>query len=264
MKNFILFVLIFQATFLYGKINIVTSIVPIKTFVKQIVQNKANISVMVKPGSSPHTYEPKPSQMININKANIYFAIGVEFENSWLNKFHNQNKNMHIVNLSDQIQKTKNPHIWVSPNKVKQIAKNILDTMIKYDPNNSKFYTQNYKHFLQQIDQTDNQIKEILKNTPKGSSFMVFHPAWEYFANQYNLKQLAIEIDGKSPKPKELIKIIKTAKKYHIKAIIASKEFSTKTADQIAKTLHIKVIQISPLASNWNDNLITLAKAIGK
>jgi zinc transport system substrate-binding protein len=91
---------------------------------------------------------------------------------------------------------------------------------------------------------------------------MVFHPAWQYFATEYNLIQLAIEIDGKNPNPKTIKFIINEAKKEDIKAIFTAPEFSIKTAKIIAKELNIKVIQISPLNQKWANNLIKFAKAI--
>ena len=91
---------------------------------------------------------------------------------------------------------------------------------------------------------------------------MVFHPSWGYFADEFGLTQLAIQTHGKNPKPKELIYILKKAKKENIQAIFASPEFSMKTAKQIARELNIKVLKVSPLNPNWSQNLIDLAKAI--
>jgi len=269
MIKLIFFMLISSITLLQANINIVVSVLPQKTFVKAIGKDKVNISVMVKPGSSPHTYEPKPSQMKNISKADIYFSIGVEFEKVWLNKFKNQNKDMIISDCSSSIKKEYikehnhlDPHIWTSPNNVKIIVKNILDKLIFLDPKNKDFYTKNYKEYIRKIDILNQNIENILSNLPKNSKFMVFHPAWGYFAKQFNLTQVAIEIDGKSPKPKDMIKIIQQAKKQNIKAIFTAPEFSQKASKQIAKQLNIKVIQVSPLNPKWEQNLLNLAKAI--
>ena len=87
----ILFITLFLNTFILANINAVVSILPEKTFVKAIGGDKVNISLMVLPGNSPHTYEPKPSQMKDVAKADLYFAIGVEFENVWLDKFKSLN-----------------------------------------------------------------------------------------------------------------------------------------------------------------------------
>ena len=102
------------ANYLFAKIDIAVSILPQKNFVEKIAGNKANVIAMVKPGSSPHTYEPKPSQIKEISNVQLYFPIEIEFENSWLDKFANQNKNMHIVSMTKGVQ-----HILMTKHKHK-------------------------------------------------------------------------------------------------------------------------------------------------
>ena len=183
MLKTIIITIIALNTILYAKVDIVVSILPQISFVKAIGGSLVNVSAMVQPGDSPHTYEPKPSQMKEISKADIYFAIGVEFENAWLQRFANQNKNMLIVNLDKGIKKEpmptfdgkneisgeKDPHIWMSPNNIKIIAKNIYQTLIKVDSKNKKIYTKNYNKFILHVSKIDKTIKNILKNTPKNS-----------------------------------------------------------------------------------------------
>ena len=94
-----------STTYIFSNINTVVSILPEQTFVKAIGGDKVNVSLMVQPGNSPHTYEPKPTQMIQINKADLYFAIDVEFEHVWLPKFQNLNPKMQIIDLADNITK---------------------------------------------------------------------------------------------------------------------------------------------------------------
>ena len=101
----ILFISLLLNTFILANINAVVSILPEKTFVKAIGGDKVSVSLMVLPGNSPHTYEPKPSQMKDVAKADLYFAIGVEFENVWLNKFKSLNSKMQIVDLTEGITK---------------------------------------------------------------------------------------------------------------------------------------------------------------
>ena len=282
--------LVLISSFIYAKVNAVVSILPQQTFLKEIGGDKVNITLMVKPGSSPHTYEPKPSQMRDISKADIYFTMGVEFENVWLDKFKAQNKNMQIVNLSVGIEKKniqkyshgedcahdeyeghhdhdnhkghKDPHVWVSPKNVKIIAKNIYNVLAKADKTNKNYYEKNYNTFLKKIEKTDKTISNILKDVPKGAKFMVFHPAWGYFARDYHLEQIAIEAGGKNPKPKQIKHLIEEAKEENVKAIFTSPEFSTKVAKQIASELNIKVKKVSPLNPKWSQNLINFAKAI--
>lgn len=268
--------LLILSPFAFSKTKIIVSVIPQKIFVEKIAKDKAEVTVMVKQGSSPHNYQPKPSQMKELTQASVYFSMGVEFENVWLEKFHNQNKKMLIKNLSDDINKTLtihehhnaenelDPHIWVDPLNVKIMAKNIYETLIKIDAKNKEYYKKNYEAYLKELDSLDANIKEILKDTPDNAIFMVFHPAWGYFAKRYNLTQLPIEVEGKAPKMKALIGIIKKAKETKVRAIFTQPEFSDKASQNIARNLKIEVIKASPLAENWAENLQNLAKAIAK
>ena len=278
MKKLAILLMLIVNTLLFSKTNIVVSIVPEKTFVDAIGGKFVHTTVIVPPGTEPHTYAPKPSEMREIQKADMYFSIGVEFEKAWLPRFLNQNKNMKIIDLTQGITKIlmpsfrnthtkeeeKDPHIWTSPENIKIMALHIMKSLSKYDTKNAQYYKKNYGNFIVKINNTDKKIKQILSKTNKNTKFMVFHPAWGYFAKEYNLIQFPIEIQGKSPKPRELIYIIKTAKKEHIKAIFTQPEFSDKTALQIAKELKVPVIKASPLSPDWSKNLINFAKAIAR
>jgi len=300
MKKIILASIIALSSVAYAKVNAVVSILPQKTFVEAIGGEKVNVSLMVKPGNSPHSYEPKPSQMKDIAKADIYFAIDVEFENVWLPKFRNQNKTMEIVDLSHGIKKQAigkhshdehdehkeekhdehhdeykeekhndhdeheglDPHIWTAPSNVKIIAKNIYNELVAYDNANASYYKANYEKFLLHIKKTDKAIKKMLLDVDTGSKFMVFHPAWGYFAKDYGLTQMAIESGGKNPKPKQVMYLIEEAKEEKVKAVFTAPEFSEATAKQIAAEVGVPVIKVSPLNPKWSKNLIGLAKAI--
>ncbi len=263
-------------TLVFAKVNAVVSILPQQSFLKEIGGDKVNVSLMVKPGNSPHNYEPKPLQMMELAKADVYFSIDVEFEKIWLSKFKSQNKNMKIIDLSNGIikipmiskhnnkHKKMDPHIWTSPKNVKIIAKNIYIALVDLDGKNKNYYKKNFDKFINNINQTDMKIKNILSNIKQNSSFMVFHPAWGYFAKQYSLKQFPVEIEGKTPKPKELVYIIRQSKKENIKAIFTQPEFSDKSAKIIAEQLNIKVIKASPLSAKWSENLIKLTKTIAE
>ena len=98
-------IFLLSTTYIFSNMNTIVSILPVQTFVKAIGGDKVDVSLMVQPGNSPHTYEPKPSQMIEIAKADLYFAIDVEFEEVWLPKFKNLNPQMQIIDLTNNIKK---------------------------------------------------------------------------------------------------------------------------------------------------------------
>ncbi len=273
------------SSFILANIKTVVSIVPEATFVKAIGKERVDVTVMVAPGSSPHTYEPKPSQMRAVANAQLYFAIGVEFENAWLPRFRDLNPKMQVIDLSQGIAKLPmkeeaheehdsdheadvhhhgemDPHIWTDPKNVTVIARHICDALIAQDSTNAEFYKANLDVFLAKVRQTDATNRKILSTVPKGSAFMVFHPSWGYFANAYGLVQLPVEVEGKKPKPRELIALIKKARQAKVQAIFTQPEFSDASAKIIANELNIPVIKVSPLAADWSENLIRIAKAI--
>ena len=295
MKKILLALVTLLSITVYAKPIVVVSILPQETFVQKIAKDMVDITLMVKPGNSPHSYEPKPSQMIAISKADIYFSIDVEFESVWLDRFKSQNKNLKFVDMSDGITKIAmaehhhheeesheeehhekehhegeahdeheglDPHTWTSPKNVKTMAKNIYKALVEIDPANKKFYKANLKTFIKEIEATDSKIKYVLKDVKAKDKFMVFHPSWGYFANEYNLVQFAVEVEGKKPKPKEMIMIIDEAIEENVKVIFTQPEFSDKSAKIIAKEAKVSVMKISPLNPNWSNNLISMAKAI--
>lgn len=281
MKKILLLTTIFLSTLLYAKPTVVVSILPEKTFVEKIAKEKISVKVMVEPGSSPHSYEPKASQMIAISKAELYFSIGVEFEKAWLERFKSQNPSLKFINLSANIRKiemsehhhheeeehhheesTLDPHTWTSPTNVALMAETIYSALVELDPANKEYYKSNFNEFMKEIRDTDSQIKSILKEVAPKSKFMVFHPSWGYFAKDYNLLQIAVEVEGKKPKPKEIINIIEEAKEEKARVIFTQPEFSDKSAKIIAKEAGISVEKISPLNPNWSKNLINMANKI--
>jgi len=267
-----------STTYLWSTIHAIVSILPQITFLKAIGGDKVTLELMVQPGNSPHSYEPKPSQMLAIAKADIYFTIDVEFENVWLPKFMNLNKKMKVIDIADTVPKIhmatshnthnqhahkgEDPHIWTDPANVRIIAQNIYNALAKYDPENIGYYKTNLETFLNLVNDTDEHIKEIFSSLKENHKFMVFHPSWGYFAKAYDLEQIVVEVEGKAPKPKELIHLIKEAREEQVKAIFTQPEFSDASARIIAKELGIPVIKVTPLASNWSENLLYIAKII--
>ena len=289
----IVFIFISLVSFLYAsKPEISVSIAPQKYFLEKIVKDKFEINVMVKAGSSPHTYEPKTSQMKSLSNSKIYFYTGIEFEKAWLDKFKKSAPNTIFVDSSASIERIAmeehsheeegpdghnhekhndhedehdheglDPHVWLDPVLVKIQAKNIYEAVVSIDLENKEFYIKNYEEFLKELDSLDSQIKEIL--TPyKEKAFMVFHPSWGYFAKRYDLEQISIEMQGKEPKPNELVEFVKDAKVHNIKIIFVSPQFSQKSAKTIAKNIGGNVIAIDSLSENWTNDMLKTANEI--
>ncbi|HIO92235.1 MAG TPA: cation ABC transporter substrate-binding protein [Leucothrix mucor] len=271
-----------QWAFANDKPTVFVSIVPQKFFVQQIGKDHVNVEVMVKPGASPATYEPKSSQMRQLASASAYFSIGVPFEHAWLDKISKVNPEMKVVHTDEGITKLTmskkkkkakekehkekshdhktglDVHIWLSPLLVKIQAATVTDALVKILPEKKALFQQNFDLFAKKIDTLDNDLHTIFKEK-KGMKFMVFHPSWGYFAHDYGLQQVAVEVEGKNPKPAQLQKTIEKARKDDIHVIFVQPQFSTKNATVVAREIKGEVIPINPLAEDWLSNMRVVA-----
>ena len=159
----------------------------------------------------------------------------------------------------DPHRKGLDPHIWLSPKLVKIQAGNILNALRVIDPAYKILYETNCESFVSQIDMLDRELEKIF-DREAGLQFMVFHPAWGYFADSYGLEQVPIEIEGKEPKPAQLKELIEHARKSAIRVIFVQPQFSTKSAKVIAGEIHGQVAFADPLAEDWMANLRQVAE----
>lgn len=266
-----------------GPLNTVVSILPQRYFVEKIGGDLVNVSVMVEPGVDPHVYDPRPQQMVALTHAEIYFAIGVPFENAWLPRFAATNPRMTIVHTEEGIQRIPietgdgdaggesprsdaagdahrhgsgdDPHLWLSPPLVMLQARNILNALVSADPGNASTYRSNYKGFITEILDLDLDLMNLFSGREGGRAFMVFHPSWGYFARAYGLKQVPVEVEGKEPKGPDLQRLIKYAREHGIKVVFVQPQFSTTSAEVISKEIGGQVISVDPLAPDWTRNL---------
>ena len=272
-----------------AKVPVFVSILPQKYFVEQIGGGDVDVQVMVLPGASPATYEPKSRQMVAIAKAKIYFSIGVPFETVWLEKIVASNKSLRVVPMDRGIQKLRmasfhshdeeehisgktlshgnrntmphgipDPHVWLSPPLVILQARNILVALQDIDPENGSVYEKNYQTFVLQALELDKELRHLLKPY-QGQRFMVFRPAWGYFADTYHLKQIPVEMEGKTPKPAQLKALITNARSHRIKVLFLQPQVSAKMAEQVAGEIGAQVARADPLAMDWAENLRDLA-----
>ncbi len=282
-----------QSAFAGERLSVFVSILPQKYFVQQIGLDLVDVSVLVEPGASPHTYEPKPRQMAALSGARLYFAIGVEFEKAWLRRISAANPRMTIVHTDQNIRKIPmlahhhhpsdsghhheleqhhhendanhhdngdfDPHIWLSPPLVVQQARTILMALQEADPVHRNVYEANYKRFLDKVYQLDAELRAMFAEN-KDMQFMVFHPAWGYFAEAYNLRQVTVEVMGKDPKPRELQALIKHARTAGIRIVFVQPQFSTRSAETVSREINGQVVFADPLAGDWFANLKTVSE----
>lgn len=269
-----------------GAVLVTVSILPQAYFVERIGGDAVRVNVMVGPGEEAHTYEPKPEQMKALSLSPVFFSIGVEYEDTWIPRFADVNPEMVFVNsaasiirieapdahthsdTADQDDQTDessesvlhaDPHVWLAPENGKIIAANIRDALITLAPEKSALFEENFESLIMDIDALDARINATLAGKSQ-RSFMVFHPAWGYFAYQYDLEQIPVQVGGQEPSVSEMAELVQIARKEQIKVIFIQPTFSTANAQAIADEIGAKVAIVDPLARDWLDNLATVAE----
>lgn len=250
-------------------------------WVKKIAGDKVIVESFIKTGANAHTYEPKPSMMKQLAHASLILGIGIEFEDVWFLKFQQLYPNIKIVKLDEKMNKIENdehvhihhehdefcehghfdPHVWLSVVNAKIASDKILEALISIDSANTMEYQANHKRFIAELDALHDELSRKL-SLLKGTKFMVFHPTWGYFARDYGLVQVSIEVGGKEPKPAQLQKLIQTAKEEGVRTIFVQKGFSQKSARQLAKEIGAVVLETDPLSAQWAEGMRSFAEAI--
>lgn len=276
-------------------LRVFVSVLPQKTIVEQVGGAHVEVRTMVRPGYSPHTYDPMPRQISALSRTALFVRSGVPFEDSWVERIRAANPNMQVLDArqgidlrpveghrdygdggdhsgggleagqhhGDQSHAGRDPHIWTSPPLVLQMAANIRDKLAELDPVHKKDYDRNYDAFATELKTLDEDIRMLLNDLPN-RTFMVFHPAWGYFADTYGLIQVPIEKEGKEPGARALVALIEQAKREGVRAIFVQPQFSVHSAAQVARAIDGRVIPIDPLSADYANNLRAVARQIAE
>lgn len=273
--NITFILLVIQSyTYAENRIKVVTTIPPVAFLIENIGGERVEIETLIPPRGNPHTYEPTHKQMSILSKADLFVKTGsgIEFELLWMKKLRTLNKRMAVCDSSEGIHlidisgnedeednshhnhQHKDPHTWLSPDNAVKMSQNILRAIIAIDPSNSEYYKRNSLKLVNNLRSLKKDINNRLKNI-KNRQFYIFHPAWGYFARDFNLVQIPVEYSGKEPTPARMARLIKRAMQENIKVIFTSPQFSKKNAEVIANEIDGRVVFIDPMSGDYLNNL---------
>ena len=253
------------------RIRVAVSVPPQAYFVDRVGGDRVTVEVMVPPGAAPDSYEPTPQQVLALRRARLYVEVGhaaFPFERRYLEGVNG----LELVNMTagvellpapagDEHGGDLDPHVWTSPAAVVAAARNIAAALGRIDPAGAPVYQRNLTAFLADVAALDREIRATLAGV-EHRRFLVFHPAWGYFARDYGLEQVAIETNGKEPSPARLVALITEARREGIRVVFVQRGFSDRAARVIAAELGAEVVALDPLAYDWLDNLRRVAEAL--
>ncbi len=245
-------------------LKIIASITPVADFVKQIGGDKVEVILMVPAGASPHTYEPTTSQMVFVSEADVFVKVGsgVDYEEIWMNDIIDMNRDMQLIDCSDGIDIiNEDPHIWTSPLNARQMVENIYNGLITLDSDNADYYQINYESYALELEELHNFITGLFTGY-QNRNFLIYHPAFGYFAAEYNLIQLSVEEEGKETTAQKIKQCIDSAKANNLNYVFASPHETGAYAQTIAAEISGSVLYIDPLPSSYISDMRSAAASI--
>ncbi|MBW2603649.1 MAG: zinc ABC transporter substrate-binding protein [Deltaproteobacteria bacterium] len=258
-----------------GKIPVITSIYPIADMVQQVGGDYVDVTFVLPPGASPHTFEPKPSLVRTFSSARIFFMIGAGLE-FWADKFvklagselmtvilsqgvdliettehdHENHHHEKETMVSENKPMVANPHIWLDPVIAKSMVNKITAALCEVDHKNVLYYKQRSLDYLQALDQLHRMIQGTVSNF-KMKKYIAFHASWDYFARRYGLESVDVieAAPGRNPTPIKIKNIVAMIDKYHIRAVFAEPQLNYRAAEVIAREADVKVLLLDPMGN---------------
>jgi zinc transport system substrate-binding protein len=262
-----------------GRPTVVVSIPPQAFLVERIAGDHFRVITLLLPGESPTTYQPSDQRVSDVMRAEIYFRIGVPFERGrWLDAISGaagprivdvrkgasellQTDHDHHGDHENCGEFGSDPHIWLSPKRLIQQATTVADALSELRPDLSDAFRKNLEALQAYLRQTDDEVREILR-PHRGRRFFIFHPSFAYFAEDYGLIQVPIELEGKDPSEAELTEILRQTREDGAKVIFVQPEITGRTARAVADAVGAAVRTLDPLARDVPENLLRTARAI--
>lgn len=250
-------------------LSVWVSIPPLAQFVEALAGDLVTVDVLLPAGRSPHDYEPRPSQLVQLYNADLVVQLGTGLlvERMWM-KLGKKSQNICVAGQSisliygdhDSLNKHSHskeegdPHVWLSPVLAEELLGVIAEDLMRLLPQYKEEILRNYDTYERKLKDLDRQIKETcLYRASK--TFFVNHPAWAYFTREYGLKQLPIEEHEQAPSAFHLKNYITALRHASQRIIFVSWGSSQKLAKEVAKQVDSTIWAVDPMARDYLANM---------
>jgi zinc transport system substrate-binding protein len=264
-------------------LQVVVSILPQQYLLERIGGDRVAVLTLVQPGDNEATYSPGPATLAALDGAQVWYTMGVPFENTWLGRITRDRPGMKVVPLAAglPLRRTEaslalpgrdhghdhagepDPHTWTDPRLMARMAERVGESLTRLDPAGAEIYTARTAELREELLELHEEIAATLAPV-RGRAFIVFHPSWGYFADAYGLVQLPIETSGREPGPRGLAEVIRRGREAGVRAVFVQQQFSQRSAEAVAQALGARLVEADPLAPDYIANLRRVAAAMGE
>ncbi len=242
--------------------------------VKQLADDHVDILTMIEEGHVAETAQPGPRKLARSRQADIQFIVGhpaLFFESRYMRIEEKPESMPRVISLFDVAKKMQphralqgtDPHLWTSVSIMQSTIAIVADSLSQLDPENADIYRKNQRKLYDSVSQLDKQIRKQLEKKQQ-REFLVYHPAWSHFSQDYGLHQRAIEAEGKTPSPGSLSGLMRHAEEKKFNFIISAPGTDRRRAEIIARQLQIELILIDPMDPDWMQMIDKMKSAMEK
>jgi zinc transport system substrate-binding protein len=258
---------------------------------QEIAGPDAKVSSLMSDSDDPHTFSPTPQTVASLRDADLFLTIGVDYEKALAAKIQSMFPDLAVIDVAQKVQRqtmaehhhdggeereeaehhehegshaeepVSDPHVWLSLPNLVTIADSVCSSLSKVDPEHAHDYQERADDYKARLREDHNHFAETLKGV-KVRSFCVYHPVFGYFARDYDLHQATVEIDGKSPSPRQLKTLFEEAKEEGFTIVFVQPQFNDRPAQAIAERIGGRVVRINPLDENPVSVIATAVKAL--
>ncbi|MDD5043380.1 MAG: metal ABC transporter substrate-binding protein [Patescibacteria group bacterium] len=253
------------------KLRVVTTVLPLYAFTKNIVGDKAEVENLLPAGAGcAHDYSFTPADVIKIFKADVVIKNGAHLDD-WVDEIIESagRGNLKVIDASEGIEllgvvesakkpeedehahsEEGNPHVWLDPLLAVKEVEKIGGGLMEADPGNKSVYLENSIAYIRKLRDLDKELELGLQDL-KTKNFISFHAAFDYFAKRYGLNQVAVleESPGKEPGAQYIANLINLIKKYKVPALFTEPQYSPKLMETLAADLKLPVFELDPLVT---------------
>lgn len=247
-----------------NKISVVCTLFPQYDFVREIAGDKAEITLLLTPGTDSHSYDPSPADMVKINECDLFVYTGDMME-AWAESIVGTlGETVAVLNVSEEIQLEKSgenhsdhiedshdhsvdPHIWTSPANSMEIVRRICAKLCEIDPVNASFYKSNESSYLAKFEVLDANLRDLTGSAQQKTVVMCDRFAMLYFCEEYGLDYIAAFdscTSNTEPSPAIIVKIVNEVKSKNISAVFCAELSNRKVADAVAEQTGVQVLEL--------------------
>ncbi|MEM9292553.1 MAG: zinc ABC transporter substrate-binding protein [Acidobacteriota bacterium] len=254
---------------------VVATVPPLATLAQRIGGDAVFTRSLIPAGRSPHNFEPPPSAMRDLMRAEVVISVGsptFAYEGRLLEPLLERRSPrppvVSLVRIAEQdpaLQLARegagDVHPWLHPQLLLRAADEIALTLASVDPEGAPRYAEGARSFRAEVERLDARNRALFE-AASCRAFLVDHPAWEAFALHYGLLQLAIEEEGKTPGPATVSRVVAAARREGVVQVWQRPGHPASSVLAVAEALDGEVVEIDPTAADLLGSLERAAQLI--